>query len=445
MVGTIEMVIESNDILIVFDQASNFWIKNGYYSKYQEALESSGFFNNDALLESQNIALVMQKDILEGYFVNTTTFSSLEALDIKISKYNQKVACPAIFVLGSGNIGIPLILNIIVGVMTRKHVYARASQANKNAINVWLASLRDPQLRLSLIEMGLTNSLDYVINNIELIDMPHTDPSYAHILSELPIQQSYLWGGADALLTTANMIQESVNTHLFGPRTGVFVIEYEWWVQQSIPERRRIAQSLYDNIMIFDAALCQSPTLGFIIGSKEEANKLMQELVNYIVPHPTEYDRLKRLDGANLYRILMNSWLIYGYEIHSAKNTNVTFAVGDLSAHKTKEHVSSNRTSYHNSASSMEMLVVSEQDAANLISNIQNISRYEGLWSVGHLLVAAHDTTIKSLIIDIDNKLTKDPLILKASSYRVVDIRNNFGRIPGESFDGINLVNSMFK
>lgn len=439
-----------------FHEVSSIWAQK-YINRYATALSGNGiYFKEDALAEATYVGAIMDRLYLVPFLINNTTaYPTFGALQSAIEKYRTKVPEPAIFVLGSGNTALPLIMNILIGILTGQHVYFRASAGNVSAVRIWIESLTDQDLMNNpmLVSKHLDHVLLTVQHNIEEITTSHSNLNYAVELSNLPVQKSYLWGGGEAIDNTISMLKPRNQNYLFGPRTGVLVLEYQWWATQSTTNKKLIAQAIYDNIIVNDTALCSSPTRGIIIGSMDEAQQILHEIVELISPSPSEKERLTRsnLGEATSARISMLQWVKFGYKLFAPKTSLIKLALGDTVSFQKKNEYVQNTANYHASAGSLELISFNSNKldmAAYMIAHLQDESRYKGLWSVGHLITAMSPKSIEQLTNHIENCLKTEPLcsnkrIMPVQELRIVDVRNNLGRAPGCKFDGICLARSM--
>jgi|SRR5271157_390173 len=454
-----EKVLNPLQVIAVFDEISRVWNEK-YLDKYAYALaEQSIYFPEDANAEAYYVGTMMQKDYLKSFLINQNDgFSDFESVMSAINDYRKEIENPAIFILGSGNISIPLIMNIIIGILTNQHIYYRASAGNAAAIRVWLESLTDPELLadLRIRDQDLDCVMLCIRQEIEEISLSHEDEAYKNKLKTLPVQKAYLWGGAEAIENTIQMLDSSVEIFSFGPRTGVLLVETDWWSNLAQLDKIEIANAIYKNILSNDAAMCSSPTIGIIIGSEQEAETTLNEIMQLIQHQDTEKLRLSRpiLLDASKHRISMQQWVKFGFKLYSPQGSITKFALGDLLAHQRKNQFFTTPGEYHASAGSLEIIRFNAnelQDAASLISHLQLEIRYKGLWSVGHLITVMNPKSIIQLLEflkmfqESDFSLRKDPNVMKVEAIRIVDVRENIGRKPGDRLDGIALGSSLLK
>ena len=335
-------------------KVSHIW-KDKYLAKYADALtQTSIYFPDDAYAEACYVGMQMQQDYLQPYLINKYDgFMDFESIMIAISNYRQNVEDPAIFILGSGNISIPLIMNIIIGFLMNQHIYYRASSGNAAAIRVWLDSLNDSELIEDLQNRNqtLAEVLILLRNNIEEISLSHHDEAYKKMLKSFPVQKVYLWGGAEAIENTIQMLDPNVKIFTFGPRTGVMVLETKWWNKLNQSDKIEIANAIYKNILSNDAAMCSSPTTGIILGSRDESENALNEVMQLIQVQENEKIRLARptLSSASKYRTFMLQWVKFGYKLFSPSESLTKFALGDIKAHQRKNQFFSAPGEYHSS------------------------------------------------------------------------------------------------
>jgi hypothetical protein len=444
---------EPEQIINAFQALSTHW-EQSYAARYSRALLNTGlYYQKDAEDEAHNVGKCMSISFITPFFIGEHNFQSFISLKQAIDRYKINHSQPAIFILGSGNTGLPLIINIIIGIIAGQHVYFRASSGNKEALDVWLSSLDDPFFRSDLLLHSIFNKIRESIREIPL---SYTDPQYLKTIKSLPVQKAYLWGGSEAIAKTLSMLPDQVQSFLFGPRTGVIIFESEWWEKQSPANKTDIAHSLYDNLALYDSALCSSPTRGIMVGVLEQGRKMLQEIRDMIVPHADEQARFSRpaAQSSNNYRISMSGWKKYGYDIFSPPNSLVKIALGDIEAFHKKNKYCKGSSDYHATNGLLEIIIfdVGKMDeAAKMILTLSTEEFYNGLWGVGHIIAMAGPEIINEISRAMNNLQSTDPVLknnknlLNTASIRYVDIRENIGRKPGDSFDGVYLCRSMLE
>lgn len=412
-------------VLAELDAVAARWVPGGFFDRYAGALvRGGGYVDSDAREEASQVEIFMRPAFLRPFL------ESAAARAIP-----PEGSAPGIFVLGSGNVGVPLIVNAALGIVAGRTVYARASRANAQAISVWLESLPGGALRDSVV----------------LLELAHDDPAYDARLAALPVGRAFLWGGAEALERTSALLPQVAPRHMhcLGPRTGVLVLECAFWRDQDVAGRRAIAQACYDNLLKFDASLCSSPTLGIALGSPEECRSVLDELVAAMTPEPGETERLARLAGANARRRQMKRWVAQGYSLHQPPGSAVTLALGSVDDYGRKNRFNPPADTFHDSAASLEILMYRPDElvpVAERIAGLHGEPRYQGhLWSVGHVITAAREATTANLMRALEPALAaaRGTRVLAARDLRVVDVRNNIGRRPGERADGISLMDAI--
>jgi hypothetical protein len=407
-------------------------------------VQQGGYIESDAAEEASHIGGIMRPAVLTPFLLQGR-FDSMEKLNAAVDKERQRLGSPAIFVLGAGNIGLPLILNIAIGLSAGKTVYARASRRNIDAVRTWVSAVKSCGHPLA----------QAVHQRINLLEIEHEGRAYGETLSQLPVQQAYLWGGDEALRTTAEWLRPRLGeqVYFFGPRTGVLLLDCSYWKAQRDADKRSLAQALYDNLLMYDAALCSSPTLGVVVGEEAEARAVLDEVASLVAASPNERQRLSRLGADNARRQRMRQWVAHGYSVHRAKDSLVTFALGALDAYRDKNLYLPPAETFHSSAGSLELLCFTQKElaeAASLIAGLQSEPRFMGhLWSVGHLITVASaplTRQLTDLIAQAQKSLkakSAAPHLLDAAHLRIVELRKNFVREPGELFDGVSLIESM--
>jgi len=408
------------------------WSDGGYQQRYADALLQHGrYLAADAQEEAGAMALVPSREHMEPYFP-----SRAEA-EAQIAAFREHWPEPAIFVLGSGNIGFPLIINVALGLIADKRVFMRASRANAAAVQVWLDALQK--------EAG-----DELARRVEVIAQDYGDKQYHRTLARLPVQQAYLWGGGEALSRTAAPLADAgARIYELGPRTGVLLLDADWWRERPEEERKEVAQACYDNLLKYDAALCSTPTLGLVIGAAEAARQAASELCAAMTASDTEQERLRRLPAANAYRRQMQQWEAYGYALHRPPGSLVTLASAPPAAFERKQRFASQGFSYHDAAATLELISFAPDElaaAADLVARLPEQPRYQGLWSVGHIITAAGPEMVERLLQELEicqRSLPDRARHLAVSDLRQVDIRHNIGRHAGDRFDGVDLVATM--
>ncbi|MBN2444957.1 MAG: hypothetical protein JXJ04_26620 [Spirochaetales bacterium] len=447
----LQLYTEPEQLIYAFHVLSEQW-NDSYADIYSRALHHSGiYYTDDAENEALNLGRCLNKEYLLPFIIGENAFSSFDSLQEAISNYKKEFSQPGIFVLGSGNTALPLILNIIIGIILGHHIYFRSSSGNREALQVWLSSLNDKAFKN---DDQLCNLHNKIKNAITEISLPYDDPAYEKTIGQLPVQKAYLWGGGEAIKNTVRILPEITTSYLLGPRTGVLVLDCDWWEEQSPFDKKNISAAIYENIIAFDSALCSSPTRGLIIGSADNAEKMVAEIISNIIPAEDEKSRFSRtnVQSSNNYRITMTGWRKFGYSILSPHNSHVKFSLGTIESFNKKNRFCVSHHDYHSSNGSLELIsfpVEKLKDVAKMITYLQQEQHYEGLWSVGHIITAARPLLIKKIIQEIkdiqntDQAIKDSKYILNADDLRIVDIRENIGRKPGSTFDGISLGPSM--
>jgi hypothetical protein len=442
-----EAIIHPRDALRALDACARAWSPT-HLQAYADALvRAGGYVQRDALDEAGHVGHLMTSGSLTPYLL-CDGVEHLDALAGAIERDAQDSPTrPAIFVLGSGNTGLPLIINTVIGLVAGKTVFARPSRRNVDAIRAWLGVLDEVA--------GSDPVAQALRERIILLELDHDTAEYGKALARLPVHHAYLWGGAEAIRETAAVLPPEATRYCFGPRTGVVVIECAHWESLDDAAKGDLARATRDNLLRYDAALCSSPTLGIVIGERERARRVLDELAAAIEPEPGERDRLVRLPGANARRRDMRGWVSHGYSLHRGTGGSmVTLALGTLRDYHERNRYLPMGGTYHETAGSLELLCVSDEelaDAATLIATLHDEPRYAGLlWGVGHLATIASQALTSRLleaITEAQHVLARAapcvPERLPASALRVVDLRDNLGREPGEPFDGIALLPSM--
>lgn len=443
-----------DDVLRVLEAVARTWEGSGGDAYAGALIQRGGYMAEDASEEARHVGALMRREYLTPCVLQGP-IDSLAALRAAVEAERRAIDTPAIFVLGAGNIGLPLILNACVGLVAGKVVYARASTRNVDAVRAWTAALDAVCEGASAADLGPLARA--VRDRVVLLEAHHDTPGYGEELARLPVQQAYLWGGDEALRRTADLLAPQVRgrTYFFGPRTGVLLLECAWWRTRSAAEKRALSQALHDNLVKFDAALCNSPTLGVVVGAADEARAVLDELAGLATPERTERQRLERLPGAGARRRQMRRWLVHGYSLHGVSGGLVTLALGTLDAYRSKNRYLPPPGAFHESAGSLELLLFQPEAldrAAALVAGLQHEPRYERqLWSVGHVVTAASDVLARRLVGLVGEAQRglraggTEPHMLDAADLRVVDIRGNLGRAPGERFDGISLASTMLE
>lgn len=404
--------------------------QDGQHALFKRALEQhANLVPRDAEREADRVDAMLRSDYLLPLVLEGPA-ASLRTLEARCRQHADN---PGVFVFGTGVNAAPLVSSLLLGLVLGKTVYVRPSAMLLPALRVLERSI-------------LGDATGAAGAPLTFIDVSEREPRYHSVLAGLPVASALLWGGQDALEATAACLPQvpQARKHRFGPRTGVLLLEPEWWQGLCADEQRAVAQACYDNLFCHDAGLESSPTVGIALGEPAACRQMADELMALCVPHADERERLARLGSANARRRGMVQWVSHGYTLHRSRVGAGQLALGTLEDYRRKNHYLPEAPTYHDSAAALEVLCFERAElgeAARFLATLQQEPRYRGkLWGIGQIALAAsvslaHELQDELTLADAHAPGTRR---VAAGALRMLDVRENVGCMPG--FDGLSLV-----
>jgi len=371
------------------------------------------------LLDPEVISLSLEHSLPEG----------LESLDafVEVRKGELYRCIPAgpVFVIGSGNSVLPVMISGIFSLMTNNFTIIRPSSSNKEAVFQIFSILRrigEEETPIGMIAREISNS------SLVFYEEPE-GKVLEFLLKESEVGVVNFWGADPALSEVVRSVSSNPNhprLSLLGPLTGYAIVHRGADLEEA-------ARSLAEAMVYYDQQLCSSPTEACFIGdfkqAKEFAEKVGRELEALTSEFPirkSEYEIYLTQSTRNILR-MRGSYLVVPKDRGPEWTIAVTEGKSNLDAAfaRLPDFTLPARRRF------IELIVVSsEPEAVERVKMQKEREPFKGIMGIQTVGLAAPRAAFDSIASSL----------AECGVYRVVPLKDMHLRSPIEPFDGRHLV-----